>query len=213
MSRRSNVRPATVLGFGLGGVLVGHALTYLVLVPDAHARAAELSATGHAYLGGANAFGLVAVIAALSILFFRGLAGADGGASRVYERLAAFQLTAFAAMEILERLGSGVGARHLVPTLAVGLPVQILVAAFVALLVRLVARAAAAVADRGSTRSARVVLRGDHADRRARDRAGARPRRRSAARPRSSDPVRSLTSSPPWSGTRTTEGVHRCDEP
>jgi hypothetical protein len=150
MSQRSNVRPATVLGFGLGGVLVGHALTYLVLVPDAHARTAELTATGHGYLGGANAIGLVAVIAALAVLFFRGLAGTDGGASRVYQRLAAFQLTAFAAMEILERLGSGVGPRHLVPTLAVGLPVQIGVAAFVALLVRLVARAAAAVADRAA---------------------------------------------------------------
>ncbi len=148
MSRRSNVRPATVLGFGLGGVLVGHALTYLVLVPDAHARTAELAATGHTYLGGANALGLVAAIAALSALFFWGLAGADDRAPRVYERLAAFQLTAFAAMEILERLGSGAGLRHLVPTLAVGLPVQILVAAFVALLVRLVARTAAAVADR-----------------------------------------------------------------
>lgn len=142
-----------MLGFGLGGVLVGHALTYLVLVPDAHARTAELSATGHAYLGGANAFGLVAVIAALSILFFRGLAGAERGASHVYGRLAAFQVTAFAAIEILERLGSGAGARHLVPTLAVGLPVQVLVAAFVALLVRLVARAAAAVAD-GAARGA-----------------------------------------------------------
>jgi hypothetical protein len=148
MSDRSNVRPATVLGFALGGVLVGHALTYLVLVPDAHARTAELSATGHGYLGGANAFGLVAVIAALAVLFFRGLAGADGSAPRVYERLAAFQLTAFAAMEILERLGSGVGLRHLVPTLAVGLPVQLAVSAFVALLVRFVARTAAAVADR-----------------------------------------------------------------
>ena len=52
---------------------MGHALTYLVLVPDAHARTADLSATGHAYLGDANAIGLVAVIAALSVLFFRGL--------------------------------------------------------------------------------------------------------------------------------------------
>ena len=147
MSRRSNVRPATLLGFGLGGVLVGHALTYLVLVPDAHARAADLSATGHAYLGDANAVGLVAVIAALSVLFFHGLTGAGDRHPRVYERLAAFQLTAFAAMEILERLGSGAGLR-LVPTLAVGLPVQLAVAAFVALLVRFVARTAAAVADR-----------------------------------------------------------------
>jgi hypothetical protein len=91
---------------------------------------------------------LVAVIAALSVLFFRGLAGAGDRHPRVYERLAAFQLTAFAAMEILERLGSGAGLRHLVPTLAVGLPVQLAVAAFVALLVRFVARTAAAVADR-----------------------------------------------------------------
>ncbi len=148
MSRQSNVRPATLLGFGLGGVLVGHALTYLVLVPDAHARTADLSATGHAYLGDANALGLVAVIAALSVLFFRGLTGAGDRVPRVYERLAAFQLAAFAAMEILERLGSGVGLRHLVPTLAVGLPVQLAVAAFVALLVRFVARTVAAVADR-----------------------------------------------------------------
>ena len=148
MSRRSNVRPATLLGFGLGGVLVGHALTYLVLVPDAHARAADLSATGHAYLGDANAVGLVAVIAALSVLFFRGLTGAGDRNPRVYERLAAFQLAAFAGMELLERLGSGAGLRHVVPTLAVGLPVQLAVAAFVALLVRFVARAAAAVADR-----------------------------------------------------------------
>jgi len=147
MSRRSNVRPATLLGFGLGGVLVGHALTYLVLVPDAHARTADLSATGHAYLDGANALGLVAVIAAVSVLFFRGLAGAGDRHPRVYERLAAFQLTAFAAMELLERLGSGVGLRHLVPTLAVGLPVQLAVAAIVALLVRFVARTANAVAD------------------------------------------------------------------
>ena len=91
-------------------------------------------------------------------------------------------------MEILERLGSGVGLRHLVPTLAVGLPVQILVAAFVALLVRLVARAAAAVADRAASgapawsfAAVTLIARPGMAPR-------ARACRRSAARPRSSVP-------------------------
>ena len=153
MSGRSNARCTTLLGLALGGVLLGHALTYLVLVPGAHARTTELSATGHGYLGGANALGLVTVIAALSVLFFRRLVRTDGTVSHVYARLIAFQLTAFAAMEVLERLGSGAGPRHLLSVLAVGLPVQIVVASLVTLLVRLLVRVAATVAERTASRS------------------------------------------------------------
>jgi len=148
MSSSSSARSATLLGLALGGVLVGHALTYRVLVPDAHARTVELAETGHAYLGGANALGLVAAIAGLSVLFLGRLVRADGDGADPFVRLVAFQLTTFAAMELLERLGSGAGIRQLLPALVVGLPVQVLVAAIVARIARFIVRAAAVVADR-----------------------------------------------------------------
>ena len=148
MLSRSSARPAVLLGLALGGVLVGHALTYRAFVPDAHVRAAELADTGHAYLGGANPLGLVAAVVALSVLVLGRLVRAEGDVPDAFWRFAAFQLTTFAAMELLERLGSGAGLRGLLPALLVGLPVQALVAAVVALVVRSVARAAAIVADR-----------------------------------------------------------------
>ena len=66
----------------------------------------------------------------------------------MYERLAAFQLTAFAAMEILERLGSGVGLRHLAPTLRWVSRSSSRSRRSWRCSVRFVARTAAAVADR-----------------------------------------------------------------
>jgi len=150
MSSRPSVRSATLLGLALGGVLVGHALTYRALVPDAHARTAELAETGHAYLGGANALGLFSAIAALSILFLGRLVRAHGDLPHTFRRLAAFQLTTFAVMEVLERLGSGAGIRGLLPSLVVGLPVQVLVACVVALVVRCIMRTATVVADRAA---------------------------------------------------------------
>jgi hypothetical protein len=148
MSSRPSVRSATLLGLALGGVLVGHALTYRALVPDAHARTVELAETGHAYLGGANALGLFAAIAALSILFLGRLVRAQGDVPNAFWRLAAFQLTTFAAMEVLERLGSGAGVHGLLAAMVVGLPVQVLVAGVVAIIVRFIVRAATIVADR-----------------------------------------------------------------
>lgn len=154
MSRHSTVRPATLLGLALGGVLVGHALTYRVLVPDAHARAITLADTGHAYLGGANMLGLVGAVAALSILFLGRLIRATDATPRVAVRLMAFQLTTFAAMEVLERLGSGAGVRQLLPALLVGIPTQVVVAGIVAVIVRCTLRAASIVADRTPRASA-----------------------------------------------------------
>jgi len=148
MSSRSSVRSAVLLGLSLGAVLVGHALSYRALVPDAHARAAELAHTGHAYLGGANPLALVAAIAALSVLFLGRLVHPEGEVPHAFVRLAAFQLTTFVAMELLERLGSGAGLRGLLPALLVGLPVQALVAAVVTLVMRSVLRVASIVAER-----------------------------------------------------------------
>ncbi|MEP6759030.1 MAG: hypothetical protein ABJB55_07545 [Actinomycetota bacterium] len=149
MPSRPTVGPSALLGLALAGVLAGHSLTYRVLMPDAHERTAELARNGHGYLDGANALGLVAVIAALAIVFLGRLVRPNGTERHVLRRLTAFQLTAFAAMELLERLGSGAGMHQLPRVFVVGVPAQLLVAAIVAAVVRLTLQAATIVADRG----------------------------------------------------------------
>ena len=146
MSRTSS--PAVVFGLAVGGVLGGHALTYRLLLPDAHTRAEELTHTGHGYLGGANTLGVVVVMIALAVLFLGRVLGREhvpGG--DVALRLWAFQLAAFGSMEVLERLSSGSGPHHLLPLLLVGFPAQALVAAVMALIVRIALRVAATIAE------------------------------------------------------------------
>lgn len=143
MSARRSIRPSLVLGLALGGVLLGHTLTYLLLVPDAHARAAELARTGHGYLDRASAIGVLAAVASLCALFLGGLLRSESApTSSILGRLASFQLAAFAAMEIVERVMAGAGMAHLGPVLAVGVSVQGLVAIGIALVARLLLRAA-----------------------------------------------------------------------
>jgi hypothetical protein len=145
MSERRSVRPSLLLGLALGGVLVGHTLTYRLLLPDAHARAAELARSGHGYLAGADAVGVVVAISALAVLFLGGLLRSNvATTSNILARLISFQVAAFTAMELLERAASGSGSAKLVPVLLVGLPVQALVATVIAL----VARAASTAAER-----------------------------------------------------------------
>jgi hypothetical protein len=124
MSGRRSIRPSIVLGLALGGVLVGHTLAYRLLLPDAHARTLELARSGHGYLSGANVVGLVAAIVALSAVFLgRLLRSEEAETWSILWRLVAFQMAAFASMEILERLASGAGSSRLLPVLAVGFPV------------------------------------------------------------------------------------------
>jgi hypothetical protein len=157
MSDRSAIRTSVVLGLALSGVLLGHTMAYRIALPDAHDRAAELARSGHGYLGGANALGLIAAVVALSVVFLRRLLRPTGSVPLdVFWRLCSFQLAAFGAMEMLERIGSGSGLHDLVPLALVGVPAQLLVAAVVTLGVRSVLRAAARVAE--------LVARGPHRD-------------------------------------------------
>lgn len=147
MSNRSAIRPSVVLGLAFTGVLLGHALTYRIVLPDAHDRAAELARSGHSYVGGANVLGLVAAVVALSVLFLGRLVRTSGANPRdTFWRLCGFQLGAFGAMEVLERIGSGSDLHDLVPLVLVGVPAQLLVAAVVTFAVRWVLRAATRVA-------------------------------------------------------------------
>jgi len=148
MSARRSIRPSVVLGLALGGVLLGHTLAYRLLLPDAHARTLELARSGHGYLSGANAVGVVAAIVALCVLFLGRLLRSEEAATwSILWRLIAFQMAAFTSMEILERVASGAGSSRLLPVLAVGLPVQAIVAATIALLARFLLRAADRIAS------------------------------------------------------------------
>jgi len=148
MSSRASSRSSLVLGLALGGVLVGHTAAYRLLLPDAHARAAELTAAGHGYLSGANVVGLVAAVIALAALFLGGVLRTNGTApTRLATRLIGFQMAAFLAMEVLERVASGDGVQHLPAVLLIGLPVQAIVAVLVAVAAHLLLRAAVAIAD------------------------------------------------------------------
>ena len=136
-------RPAT-LGVAVGGVLVGHWLTYLLASPDAHARAHLLQSTGHAYLGLANDAGLVLVLAVFASIFLGRLTGGGGDLAGIARRLVTFQVGAFLTMELLERITAG---DPLTPLshgwiLPIGIVAQCLVALAGARLIRLVLRAA-----------------------------------------------------------------------
>jgi hypothetical protein len=100
-------RRSAMLGVSVGGVLVGHWLTYRLVAPESHARAQLLRSTGHAYLGLANDAGLVLALVAIAALFLGRLAGGDGMGVGIERRLIMFQAGAFVTMEVLERLTAG----------------------------------------------------------------------------------------------------------
>jgi hypothetical protein len=139
---------ATAVGLAVGGVLLGHAISYAVVAPHAHDRAEVLASTGHAYLGFANDVGLVLGLAGLAMVFLERLTRAPGGRpvgfAEVATRLLAFQMAAFGGMEVLERLSAGVSPLDLLHggVLPVGLAVQALVALATALTIRWLLRAA-----------------------------------------------------------------------
>ena len=132
------------IGLGAAAVLLGHGLTYALVHPDGHERAGVLASTGHAYLHLLDGPGLVLAIASLlaaaSVGFGR-LGGAPDGGT-LFRRLATFQLVAFVAMEVTERLASGAfgGNTGDLTLVAVGAAVQLALAGAGAWLLRAVHR-------------------------------------------------------------------------
>jgi hypothetical protein len=128
------------------GLVLGHWLTYELEVSDAHARAEVLSSTGHAYLGPLSQFAVVAAIAALAALFLGRLVrpGPRRSLPRTFAMLATFQVIAFVAMEVAERVAAGAPVGHLAQTaiLPVGALLQIAIAFAGAFLIRWVLRTA-----------------------------------------------------------------------
>jgi len=142
-------RRAATLGVAVGGVLLGHRVTYLVLAPSAHARTVLLDRTGHAYLGLANDLALVAALTGLAALFVGQLvatARGDRGGDHLTRRIVAFQISAFVLMEVLERVTAGAPLGGLASVLPLGIATQTVVALLAATLIRLLLRTADRVA-------------------------------------------------------------------
>jgi hypothetical protein len=172
MDRRKAPSALLLLGTAWAGAVAGHTLTYLLTVPQAAARDALLASTGHNYWAAAVAvalvLGLVSAIAVIVRQFrggFRGerTMGADGvpGLAR---QLAALQISIFLIQEVLERLdvGAPLGGFRTARILLVGVLVQALIAAALAVALFLLARVSAA-AGRAFARPAALSLGGSAA--------------------------------------------------
>ena len=138
------------MGVAVGGVLAGHWLTYLVVAPLAGSRATILHQTGHSYLGMANDLALVAALAAMASMFIAQLAGPApaGPLLGITGRVVRFQVCAFVALEVLERLTAGSPLSELIRSgiLPIGVAAQVTVGFLAALAIRWLVRTADRVA-------------------------------------------------------------------
>jgi hypothetical protein len=142
-----------LFAFAVGGLVVGHALSYLIAVPDPYHRDLALASTGHGYLPTLTELAVVLVLAAAASVagraFRRGPA-AEPSFGALWVRLAALQVVAFAGQEVAERLLAHVSLADLITDhlLVIGIATQIVVALVGAAILRLLVRTAAAVGER-----------------------------------------------------------------
>jgi len=162
------LRGLPVFGTAAAGLVLGHALAYLIAIPDPHQRVFALQRTGHAYLPALDQAVLMLVVAGMAAVVVRAFAHPDRGATDRFGRLARVlvvaQTCAFAAQEVLERLVSraplgGLAHDHILVTgIAVQIVVAIVAASILWLFARTATRLAAVVAARASLPRVRVVF-------------------------------------------------------
>ena len=147
--RRVADRPLVALALAALGLAVGHAVTYLVLIPNATERALVLQRTGHAYLSAFTQAATVlgAIGAAAVVLGSVGRRGRGVTAEpATFRRLASLQVGAFVWMEVAERVASHAGFGGLFRAdLALGVVVQVVIAAALGALIARLRRVAAAI--------------------------------------------------------------------
>jgi hypothetical protein len=152
-----------IAALALSGVAAGHSVAYHLVVPGAGQRNALLAQTGHSYWNIAVTAAILSELAgvfALAVRHFR--AGHAGGPClrlgfpRLAGRLAAMQVAAFSALEVAERVRSGVPVGEMFHNdlFPIGLAIQLLVAAAGALLLLWLARAAESIGSRFRRRPA-----------------------------------------------------------
>ena len=158
MREGPRLRGFPIFGTAAAGLVLGHALAYLIAIPDPHQRVFALQRTGHAYLPALDQAVLMLVVAGMAAIVVRAFAHTGDGTER-FGRLARVlvvaQTCAFAAQEVLERLVSraplgGLAHDHILVT---GIAVQIVVAIVAAGILWLFARTATRLADMVATRT------------------------------------------------------------
>jgi hypothetical protein len=158
-------RRLATLGVAIGGVLVGHWLTYLAVAPIAGSRAAILDQTGHGYIGMANDLALVAALAAMATMFIGQLTSpvTAGNLQGLTKRVVRFQVGAFILLEVLERVTAGSPLAELIHTgiLPIGIVAQVGIGHLAALAIRWLLHTAdrVAVALGRAIACRRIVLR------------------------------------------------------
>jgi hypothetical protein len=121
-------------GFALGGLLVGHAASYALAVPDPLHRDLVLQRAGHGYLSAAAEAGLILTLAAVAAIVVRAWSGRGATAGDSFGSIAwllgGVQVGGFIGQELLERVvaGAPLADRSSEHVLAVGVAVQIVVA-------------------------------------------------------------------------------------
>ena len=153
MRERAKLRGLPVFGFGVAGLLIGHAISYAIAIPDPHHRDLVLERTGHGYLPLFGEAALILLLAGVAAVVARALAGGRPERAGRFAGLAALlicvQVSAFVGQEVLERLVAGVPLGDLAQDhlLSIGLLVQVGVAVCAAGLLRLLARTSSRIAD------------------------------------------------------------------
>ena len=151
MREGPRLRGFPIFGTAAAGLVLGHALAYLIAIPDPHQRVFALQRTGHAYLPALDQAVLMLVVAGMAAVVIRAFAR-TGDRTERFGRLARVlvvaQTCAFAAQEVLERLVSraplgGLAHDHILVT---GIAVQIVVAIVAAGILWLFARTATRLA-------------------------------------------------------------------
>jgi len=133
---RLPVPRSIVWSIAFTGVFVGHALTYAILAPLAQTR------SQHA--------GLVSTVVGLATAFLGRLGRGRGASEMAFRALASrvvsFQFLAFAAIEVAERSAARAPLHDLTHVLPVGAVAQLAVGVLMAIVIKLVLRAADAAA-------------------------------------------------------------------
>ena len=167
MREGPRLRGFPIFGTAAAGLVLGHALAYLIAIPDPHQRAFALQRTGHAYIPALDQAVLMLLVAGMAAVVVRAFARAGDrteGFGQLATILVVAQTCAFAAQEVLERLVShaplgGLAHDHILVTgIVVQVVVAIVAAAILWLFARTATRLAAVVSVRASLPRVRVVF-------------------------------------------------------
>ncbi|HEY7400861.1 MAG TPA: hypothetical protein VH989_08185 [Actinomycetota bacterium] len=149
MARVDRLRAFASCSIATLGVVFGHAVTYVLIEPNAHDRNVLLTSTGHGYLPAFAETALVAAGLAFMWLFLSRLHHPSNDLPTLpglAVGLSTIQVAIFATMEVLERIEAHAGMHGLARVLFTGLVVQAVIATLGALVIRALLRAGSRIA-------------------------------------------------------------------